>query len=78
MELNCKTCKQCNRKGKPSVSKGSTYCRDHRIKIKEPRFNLGIFTKIKNRMFDKRVEYDKKGKIKNLKTKGFRKSWFWR
>jgi hypothetical protein len=81
MELvSCRDCRQCNHKGKPSITRGSKYCDDHRISMrqanKEKKF--GLFTNIKNRMFEKRAKYDDKGQLTDLKQKGFRESWFWK
>jgi len=77
--ITCIECKQCNRKGKPSVTRFSKYCDTHYIhktKVKKGMFNW--FTNLKNKYYEKRVKYDKDGKPKDLNTKGFRKSWFWR
>ena len=73
MELNCLECRQCNRKGKPSVLKSSSYCDSHRIRNKISK-RIGLFATIKERLFNKRFD-----EIKNdFKSKGFRKSWFMR
>ena len=73
MEYNCLTCCQCNRKGKPSVMKGSSYCDAHNINNKIIK-RIGIFQAIKNRLFEKRFN-ERTG---DMKQKGFRKSWFMR
>jgi hypothetical protein len=74
--LSCRECRKCNRKGKPSVMRGSKYCDDHRIAKANKK--IGFFTDFKNRLYDKRSRYDKEGKLKEVKYKGFRESWFWR
>lgn len=77
--IACVECRQCNSKGKPSVMRFSKYCDNHyihRVKVKKSIF--GIFTKIKNKMMDKRVKYNEDGSIKEFNKKGFRDSWFWR
>ena len=73
MNLNCVECRQCNRKGKPSVSKFSSYCDTHRIKNKITK-RIGLFQLIKSKLFDKRYNESKN----DLKYKGFRKDWFLR
>ena len=72
--LPCNVCKQCNHKGKPSVTRFSKYCDNHYVKRVQTKKKLGFFTEVKNRFFDKRHD-EKKNK---LNTKGFRESWFWR
>jgi hypothetical protein len=77
---DCLSCKQCNRKGKPSVTKNSMYCDLHYIGIKR-NLKSGLFRKImlrftnfkniKETMFNKRFD-EKKG----LNKKGFRERWF--
>ncbi|RLF50594.1 MAG: hypothetical protein DRN24_06270 [Thermoplasmata archaeon] len=72
--IPCSVCRQCNRKGKPSVSRFSAYCDSH---VKEGiRVNRsGMFQRIKDFIYAKR--YDEEQKNVNV-TKGFRPSWFWR
>ena len=77
--LECLECKQCNRKGKPSVTRLSKYCNDHYIRrVKAKKSIFGFLTNIKNKVYDKRIKYDDEGNIKDLNSKGFRRSWFWR
>ena len=77
--IACVECRQCNRKGKPSVSRGSQYCDNNYIRrVKTKRKLFGWFTDIKNKMMDRRVEYDEDGNVKKFNKKGFRESWFWR
>lgn len=77
--IACIECKQCNHKGKPSVTRLSTYCDNHYIRrVKTKKSIFGFLTNVKNKFFDKRIKYNEKGKIQDLNTKGFRKSWFWR
>lgn len=68
--LSCLECKQCNRKGKPSVLRFSKYC-DESYTKKLPS-KLSFFTNIKNKFFDKRFN-EETGK---LDKRGFRDSWF--
>jgi len=73
--ISCLECKQCNRKGKPSVSRFSKLC-DERYK-KPVRVKTGLFDaiiKLKDKIFDKRYDANKN----DLNTKGFRKDWFMR
>jgi len=77
MEINikCYECGQCNRKGKPSVMRGSAYCDSHRkFGVKTNR--IGLFQRFKDFMFEKR--YNDQRETEKLKIKGFRPSWFWR
>lgn len=76
----CSDCRQCNRKGKPSISRYSKYCKTHyKTNNKtDKKQNIGVFTNIKNKLFDKRTKYDEEGNMKDLNQKGFRKIWFWR
>jgi len=77
--IACVECRQCNRKGKPSVLRFSKYCDDHHIyRVKTKKKKLAWFTDIKNKFVEKRTEYDDEGKMKDMNTKGFRNSWFWR
>ncbi len=76
--ITCIECKQCNHKGKPSVSRFSKYCNEHYIRktqVKKSFFNW--LTSLKNSIYDKRA-YDKDGNVKKLNTKGFRESWFYK
>ena len=71
--ISCSVCKQCNTKGKPSVTRHSKYCYEHRLGIKHSSFTF--FTNIKDKIFNMR--YD--AKENKLKTqKGFRPSWWYR
>lgn len=74
MELvPCYICRSCNRKGKPSVMRGSAYCDSHYTMGKTKR--VGIFNKFKTFMFQRRWDE----KEQTLKTKkGFRDSWWLR
>ena len=77
--LECNQCRQCNRKGRPSVSRFSKYCDDnyiHRVESKKGLFSW--FTEVKNKFFERRAKYDEEGNLKDLNKKGFRESWFWR
>lgn len=47
--IECCKCKQCNRKGKPSVTRDSAYCQHNRIDNKILR--LGFFSKLKEKIF---------------------------
>ena len=79
--LACYKCGQCNKKGKPSVMRYSKYCDTHytgRDITKTKKGLFSIFTDVKNKFWDKRVQYNKDGTMKKLESKGFRKSWFWR
>lgn len=73
--LSCHHCKQCNRKGKPSVMRGSAYCDTHRKTIGQVN-RSGLFHRFKDFLFDKRAKFDDKGRMKEFKKKGFRKDWF--
>jgi len=73
--LSCIECKQCNRKGKPSVSRYSKYCDTHYIhRVKTKKSIFGFLSNIRDKITDKRL--DEQGQLKT--TKGFRRSWFWR
>lgn len=80
MERNCQVCKQCNHKGRPSVTKYSLYCDKNFIGIKKTvksslfrsiLSRLSKLNEIKDRMFNRRFD-EKKG----MNTKGFRKRYF--
>ena len=72
--IPCNECRQCNRKGRASVMKGSAYCDSHIKSIRQVN-RSGIFSSFKNFLFERR--YDEK--TNKLKTKkGFRDSWFWK
>jgi hypothetical protein len=74
-ERHCIECKQCNRKGKPSVTKHSKYCDSYYKKQSKPTDDkLSFWTRIRDKYFEKR--YDEKQD--KMETKGFRPSWFWR
>ena len=72
--INCVKCRQCNRKGKPSVTRLSKYCNEHYTK--EARLSLlgriKQFLSIKDKMADKRFD-EETGK---MNTKSFRKDYF--
>ena len=70
--ISCVECRQCNRKGKPSVTRYSKYCDNHYIGLVKTKGKFAFFTRIKDRLFEKRFS-DEKG---DLNTKGFRKGWF--
>lgn len=79
----CKECRQCNRKGKPSVSRYSKYCNNHhinKIQIKKGNFKnlFNYLTKIKDKYLEKRTKINEKGEVEKIKTKGFREDWFYR
>jgi len=75
--LACNVCKQCNRKGKPSVTRLSKYCDEHYIKrVKTKRSIFGFLTKVKDKIYDRRIKYNEDGSIKDFNSKGFRKDWF--
>lgn len=77
--VSCKDCKQCNRKGRPSVTRLSKYCDNHFVhRVKVEKSNVGFFTNLKNKFFDNRAKYDEKGRLVEFKNKGFRRDWFWR
>ena len=71
--ISCQECKQCNLKGKPSVSRYSKYCDVHYYRPKPLSFFKSFFTKITDRLFEKRYD-EKTNKIKT--TKGFRPYFF--
>ena len=73
--IPCSECKQCNRKGKPSISRGSKYCNEHIISNKNTGGLFKWVVSIKDRLLEKRWD-DKKQEIKT--TKGFRKDWWYR
>lgn len=73
-KISCIECRQCNRKGKPSVMKGSAYCDSHILS--RPQTNrVDLFDRFKIFLFEKR--YDEKTNDVS-KNRGFRPSWFWR
>lgn len=66
VKLNCRKCRKCNRKGKPSVSKHSLYCDKQRkvtVRAKE-----SLYTKLKRIKYllrKNRIKENKKiGKVK--------------
>lgn len=72
--IECKECKKCNRKGKPSVMRGSAYCDSHIIRgIRVNR--VGLFQRFKDLVFERRYD-EKENKMRT--NRGFRPSWFWR
>ena len=77
--IKCSTCEQCNRKGKPSVMRGSIYCDVHQKKTHKKSDRKGFFSSIKDRLFKARTEKDiETGEIKNIRTRGFRDDYFYR
>ena len=73
--ISCLECKQCNRKGKPSVTRFSKYCDlNYRRKYKIKRNWFSWFTNIKNKFIEKRYDENKR----DINSKGFRKDWFLR
>lgn len=72
--IECHDCRQCNRKGRPSVMRNSGYCTSHvREGIRSER--SGLFQKLRDFITDRRFD-EKTAKLKT--NKGFRPSWFWR
>ena len=72
--ISCSECRQCNRKGKPSVLRGSKYCNEHIITVKRKSVLFKWVDNIKDKIMDKRL--DKDGKLTT--SKGFRQSWWYR
>ena len=71
----CLVCKQCNRKGKPSVTRLSSYCDKHFVGQIKAKINLfSKLTSIKDRLFEKRIGEEGK----SINKKGFREDWFLR
>ena len=71
--IKCSVCRQCNRKGKKSVSRHSAYCDSHKKEgVKNNR--VGLFKRFKDFISERRFD----DKEKTMKTDGFRKSWFYR
>ena len=71
----CSVCRQCNRKGKPSVTRLSSYCDKHYIN--QVRAKTSLFSKlvsVKDRLLEKRFDE----KTQSLKKKGFREDYFYR
>ena len=75
--ITCSQCGQCNRKGKPSVMKGSAFCDSHVRSVRQVN-RTGLFQRFKDFLYERRTRYDEKGEMKEFKKKGFRESWFWR
>jgi len=48
-DMKCKDCKRCNRKGKPSVTKGSKVCCERMVKQKP----VGFFERFKKNLMDR-------------------------
>jgi len=74
--ISCRDCGQCNRKGKPSVSRFSKYCDQHfgaGHGIFKAVKSSGFILDLKARLFERRAD-----KETGLKSRGFRKSWFFR
>ena len=77
--IPCLECRQCNHKGKPSVTRFSKYCDNHYKFREKPKKSLfGWLTNIKDKFAERRTQYNDDGSIKDMNTKGFRRSWFWR
>ena len=77
--ISCRECGQCNRKGKPSVSRLSKYCDNHYVKPSVTKRNwFGWLTDVKNKLMDKRVKLNEDGSVKSFNKKGFREDWFYR
>ena len=80
INISCRECGSCNRKGKVSAMRGSSYCDGHRKKIVFARKGIfgwiskRFFSDAKDKMIDKRL--DEKTGERNLK--GFRLDWFLR
>ena len=72
--IPCYECRQCNRKGKPSVMRGSAYCDSHVVKRHKVN-RLGLFERFKDFIFQRRYD-EKTNQLKT--TKGFRESWWYR
>ena len=72
--ISCMECRQCNRKGKPSVTRLSKYCDEHYTKQTAKPSMFGFLTRIKDSLGFKRFDE----KTSKLNTKGFRKDWFYR
>ena len=70
--IACSECRQCNRKGKPSVMRLSMYCDKHFIGQVKTKSLFSKIMSIKDRLFNKR--YDEKAN--RLEKKGFRDNWF--
>ena len=77
--IACSDCQQCNRRGKPSVMRGSMYCDTHKRGRPVTKGQQGFLSRLKDRFFEKRTVKDKETQeIKEVRTKGFRESWFYR
>lgn len=50
IEKKCCDCKRCNRKGKPSVTRNSEYCRTHFV---ENNPSIGFFASIKKNLLNR-------------------------
>jgi hypothetical protein len=85
---SCNTCGQCNRKGRPSVTRESAYCDSHKKYGHKDPDRIGLVQRFRNFISERRMvkvktdEKDEYGKPlfeeKFSTTKGFRPSWFWR
>lgn len=64
-DKKCSDCRQCNRKGKPSVTRDSEYCRTHVVGNKP---SVGFFASIKKNILNRFK--DKEGN--QMPVKGFR------
>lgn len=73
-DIPCHECRQCNQKGKPSVTRNSAYCNSH-VRHGVIVNRSGLFQKFRDFITERRFD-DKENKLKT--TKGFRPSWFWR
>ena len=70
--ISCMDCRQCNRKGKPSVMRGSIYCDKHFVHRVQTKKKTGLFAGIRDRFMEKRYDPER-----GIKKKGFRESWFY-
>lgn len=58
--LDCRKCKKCNCKGKPSVTKGSMYCDKQRKLFKQERESIyARLKRLKKTLFQKRERQEK-------------------
>jgi len=81
-EISCRVCRQCNRKGRPSVMRGSSYCDANQIRIGifgQKKKKKGLLSRLRERFYNARTVEDKETKqVKEFRTRGFRESWFYR
>lgn len=57
VKTNCRKCGKCNKKGKPSVTRGSSFCEKMQTQTKEK----GILSKIAKRLLEKVEQKEVKG-----------------